>query len=646
MEARDIELIAEVQGCPGIAPAALAAHLGISARTVRSRIRACNDLLAGVARIDFKRDAPHGPGYVLTIAAPGEFAHLMRVQRAAVRVGLPATRSDRVAYLLNDLLQRTDWITLDEFAEMLYVSRASISGDLKQVEATLARFGLALEKRPRYGIRVSGPEMTRRICLAGIVVDRFEGGGLVGSGADDRASSDLMLDVVSQSVDRGLSEAGFHINSMVYQNLLVHIAIALLRIRKGCYVPMEAESLAKMCGTREFEVAHRIAVDIERRAGIVLPDEEVAYMAIHLAGKQTLAAGSSDEDGLVISDEVWGVVSRMLDRVWEAFRFDFRADLELRMNLARHIVPLSVRLRFHLSMENPILADIRARFPLAFSMARDASVVLAEAYGSELSEDETGYIALAFALALERKKGPAPKKRVLIVCASGRGSARLLEYRYRQEFGDYLESVETCDVSQVASRDFSQIDYVFTTVPLREAPPVPVREVSFFLEPEDVITVRDLLKRGMPATDGARYFSRELFFAHVACETKEQVITLLCERAAALREVSPNFEELVWERERAGATAFGGGVALPHPMQAAAAETFVTVALLDEPISWDGQEVQAVFLVAIAPDGHDELGDFYEGLAAFFIDTASVRDLLEHQDFERLLALLQVKIGR
>ena len=111
-----------------------------------------------------------------------------------------------------------------------------------------------------------------------------------------------------------------------------------MRISNDCYVPIEDSRLQRIVATHEYRAAEDIARRIDALTSISLPQEEVAYIAIHLAGKQTIYQ-TPDESSLVISDEVWQVVSDMLDRVWRVFRFDFRNDLELRMNLARHIQP-------------------------------------------------------------------------------------------------------------------------------------------------------------------------------------------------------------------------------------------------------------------------------------------------------------------
>lgn len=455
------------------------------------------------------------------------------------------------------------------------------------------------------------------------------------------AESDLLAHVTS-CVDAVISEADYQINSVAYQNLLVHISVAIMRIRENCYVPMESEHLRGIKGSREYPMAQAIAERIDRDLNVDLPEEEIAYIAIHLAGKQTLSI-DVDDQGLVISDEVWAVVSEMLDCVWNVFRFDFRNDLELRMNLARHIVPLAVRLRYNMRLKNPLLADIRRRYPLAYSMACDASSVLAEHYDAKLSDDETGYIALAFALALEHQKTDAPRKNVLMVCASGAGSARLLEYRCRQEFGDFVGEITTCDVLDLGKVDFDRIDYVFTTVPLNRTLPVPVREVRHFLDPSDIEGVRDLFRvEKREDEDISRYFDRALFFPHLGLATKREVLDFLIKRVAEHRDVASNFAELVWKREATVATSFGNGVAMPHPLEPASEETFVCVAVLEEPVAWDefGREVRVVFLSSFSAGEGLELQRFYSTLADMLVSRHAMATLEEGQDWETLMALL------
>ena len=627
LDGRDIKLIDIIDAHPDIDPVDLAERFSVSDRSVRTYVRKTNEALGSCAQIEKRR----GGGYSLRVLNASAFAALRARDAHVGQDAVPTTPEARVDYLLNDLLSRADWITVDDLASILFVSRNVITSDLRQVAATLERFGLVLEKRPHYGIRVTGPEMSRRLCLANLTLDCIIGTG--GSAS---------LDVIARCVSESLAEEDFQINSAAYQNLLVHIAVAVERIRANCYVPMEPEHLERMRSTPEYLIAKKVAAAVERELTTELPEEEIGYIAIHLAGKQTLYTPGSDADAnLVISDEVWNVVSRMLEMVWNAFHFDFRNDLELRMNLARHIVPLSVRLRYRMRIDNPLLSDIKQRFPVAYSMALESSCILAEEYGNALSEDEVGYIALAFALAIERQKSERPRKNILVVCASGQGSARLLEWRYRQEFGTWLDRIETCHVAHVASRDLTGIDYVFTTVPLERKPPVPVREVKYFLDDEDVNSVRRILSgEAAAAAPLAAYFDERLFLGALDAEDKDGALDALCARVAEVHDVPGDFRALVQRREELAQTCFGNLVAMPHPVTPVTTSTFVAVAVLNHSVSWNGQEVRAVFLVSVSSLRDQKLDAFYRGMARLLTSREAIQKLVSNPDFATLLDVI------
>lgn len=632
---QDIRLVRHILRAGGVTPADCAAHLDIKKRTLRDRIRHANESMGGCARIVY--DRPLGV-YQVQVSDEAAFTAWLRGDSPRDAIDrLPSTPEERTTYLVQDLLFRTDWITLEDLASMLFVSRSTISHDLRAVEQLFSKYNLVIEKRPRYGLRVSGSEMNRRLCLASIAVDTF-------LAADDLTgviSADA-LDEVECRVRGALDAQGYEINPVSRQNLVVHIAIALARINKGCYVPMEASYLEHVRDTREYVVAGEIARSVESSFSVRLPEEEVAYIAIHLASKR-LVEGEGDTGGegsLEITDNAWGLAAEMIEVVWRAFRFDFRDDAELRVNLARHLMPLIVRLRYNMSVENPLLTDIRTCYPLPFAMAADAASVLAEKYDAKVSDDEVGYIALLFALSLERKATSYAKKHVLVVCASGAGSARLLAYRLQSEFSSNFESVETCDASEFAERDITDIDYVFTTVPLERHVNVPVVHVSLFLDDSSRRDVRRAIDQ--EATESAlSYFSPDLFFSHLDFSSREEVIAFLCERAAEAVELPDNFEDLVWKREQAAATSFGNLLALPHPYEAVSPETFVTVGLLDRPVDWGGKPVQAVFLVCVSRDAGTDLEAFYHSMVSLFTNEQSIQRVLGDMRLEVLLNELE-----
>lgn len=638
------DFIRTVRANEGISQPDLAKRLGVSVRTVRTVVKDANAILDGVAKISLEKTGGYG------ISTDDEATFRALIDTPSTGGHIPTTPNERVQFIIQNLLMRSDWVTVEALAAMLFVSRRTVSNDLKQVETQIERFGLTVESRPYRGIRIAGAEMARRLCIADVVVETAGADiSSISSNADNSAATSsapgivdrAMLEQVQDIVNAALAATGFQVSSLAYQNLLVHIAIAILRIRRDCFVPavIDAGDQDDLPEREAMTSAQRIADDLERAFDIELPYEEVAYIAIHLAGKHVLDV-TGDADDLVIPESVWAQVGQMVDAVKRAYGFDFSDDLELRMNLARHVVPLAVRLTHKLKLANPLLADIRSRYPLAYGMATEAAMVLARAYDSEVTLEETGYLALSFALAIERQQSGARRVNILIVCASGAGSARFLEWKYHDAFGASLGRIETCDASRVATFDFSGIDYVFTTVPLDCEVPVPVCEVGYFLEPGDMARVRAVLGSAANGTAGT-YFDPLLFRAHLKARTKKEAIEALCAAVTQVRRVPVNFEKLVWERESVAQTCFGNQVAIPHPMEPVTDETFVAVGLIDKPIDWDGQPVRAVFLLSVGRDQGALLKDFYQSVARLLIDTASIQRLLEDQSLETLMKLLE-----
>ena len=638
MIANDREIVDIIASETGIAPAELAHRLGISQRTLREHIQRCNRSLEGIARITYSRRIG---GYEIAVEDRAAYQAWTERTRGLMSDDPASSVAARTAYLANDLLLRDDWVTLDTLAEVLFVSRACISGDLKRIEPLFARYGLSLEKRPRYGIRVVGSEIGRRLCLTDAAIRRLtetsEHDGLL-----DRELTPLLHEV-SSCVDEVLEQESFSINSLSYQNLVTHIAIAILRIRRGSYIQAETIT-SSIAGTRELAVAQLIAKQLADKLQIELPKSEVGYLAIHLAGKRVLYEGHPNEEGTVITDEIWDLVSRMLEVVYKLYRFDFRGNMELRMNLARHIAPLAVRLTYHMHLENPLLDDIKSRYPLPYAMAGEAAMILADAYGSYPSEHELGYIAMAFALALEQHKTNRAGSHVLVVCASGLASAHLLAYKIQQEYGAQIASIETCNVTEVPTWDFSQIDYVFTTVPLNAPVPVPVREITLMLTDADRELMKSVLS-GKTSFSLAGYFPQDLFFSHDRFASKQEAITTLCERLRRARpkEIPDAFEDLIWQREEMAPTSFGEPVALPHPIEAVSESTFVAISLLDEPLDWGPNSVRAIFLLSVTRDPNAKLSEFYGPLASLLNDAEAIGRLVKDQTYTRLIDELRTR---
>lgn len=617
----------------------LAEEMNVSSKTIRNQLKNLNDIISAYG---VTVESKHGAGYRLSVESEEKRAQLEQVMQKQRydRSSIPNSSEERVSYLLEFLLNNDDYVKLDALSELLYISKKTLTLNLKEVEAQLNEYHLKLVRKPNYGLRVEGREFDRRLCLAGMAAKKVQVmEKLVGN-------QDVTEEIqwIQNCIQECLAKYNFIISNVAYQNLILHIQIAIMRMRAGHYVPGVGDE-EPMHDQMSYTIAEEILDQIRVKFQVEFPPSEISYIAIHLEGKKTLAhvfPEDGEGENLVINQEISDLLDMMLLAVYDAFKFDFRNDLELRMALSRHLVPLTTRLKHDLKMTNPLIKEIKERYSLAYTMAQTACVILGYKYHTVVKDDEVGYIALLFALALERKQSEIQKKNILLVCASGMGSAQLLLYRYKKEFGPYINEISACDVNQVEHQDFSKIDYVFTTVPIPVKVPVPIQEVQYFLKSSDIWAVRKTLM-GKNESPVLHLYREELFLPHQTFADKEEALRAMCDYVCRLQLAPPEFYDSVRAREAVARTAFGNMVAMPHPIEVMGDQPFVCVALLDKPILWEENPdtmVQAIFLISVANYGNFDIQRFYQVTACLFLDEASMKELIKNQSYDTLKALL------
>ncbi len=94
-------------------------------------------------------------------------------------------------------------------------------------------------------------------------------------------------------------------------------------------------------------------------------------------------------------------------------------------------------------------------------------------------------------------------------------------------------------------------------------------------------------------------FEVDLFLIRPRVENKDQLIAMMVEKLVKKGDVTANYLESVFDRERATTTSIGRGVAIPHGNMTEINESRIVVAILDRPISWHGDMVEVVFLLAV-----------------------------------------------
>lgn len=606
----------------------MAQEVGVSVKTVRLRIKDLNHegQLHGFCITSKPRF-----GYSLKIIDQEKFGKYMS-EDGGRQSKIPGSLEERIDFLLAYLICQKDYIKIDDLCQFLYISRTTLTESLKHVERLVKQYGIEIDRKPNFGLKMKASEYDFRRCIGDYFVRRNVFG-------EWQNRKNRELESLGDTVLSLMKEKEIHMTETGFETFIYHVYVAVKRIRSG--FPIDGVDEKGLCLSREeWEFTDWLVEILSQRWQMEIDKKERDYIALYLAGKRTVNLEELSDSNFVINEEITRISEKILEVLFEEFNVDLRGDFHIRMLLNSHLVPFHIRIKYGISNTNQLLSDIKRNYGFPYAMASRIREVLEEEYQKSVSEDEAGYFATIFALALEEKKGDQrPKSNILIVCNSGKGSSRLLMAQYRQEFGDYLDHIYICDMVGLNRFDFTAVDYVFTTVPIRRHIPVPIMEVGCFLEESDKINVKNVLRNGKKPYLSSIY-RPDRFFAGLKGNNKEEVLENFC-RAIEKREKLPDhFLESVLIRENLGQTDFGNHVAMPHPYKILEEETKVWVAVLEKPVIWTKNQVSVLFLTSIGRTDED-LPYFYEATAGAMQDRDGMERLAREKKFEILMEILE-----
>lgn len=598
----------------------LAEKLLVSEKTIRNRIK---ELKIALKNYGAKIESKPRYGYRLIILDEDLF---VKVQLNQDDNDIPDTNEARQLYLIQTLINDQCYFKMDDLVEKLFISRNILSNNLKRVEEIFQQYQLTVERRPNYGIRLEGSEFNKR----NFIVNHLYGD------YDVIDQSQILMNLII-----GINqESAVNMSEVALDHFIRYCVVMIERIR-GKNNIKQNELIENEVSEATQKITNEYCDHIENLMQIIINQTERQYLAIQYGSKLSSDSYSKYGPNFVITGKIDELVFNMLNRVYEMFGINFRNNLELRMSLNQHLVPMDIRLRYNIPVTNPLKEMIKKEYPFPYTLATGASITLKEYYQREIPDDEISYLAVIFALATEKRDLMFEKKNIVLVCVSGKSSAQLFKYKYKQAFGEYINNIFDCNVIDLESFDFehNQIDYIFTTVPLAKKYPVPIYEINIFIDSSEILTYREMFESG-DKSKLLKYYSTNLFIPDLKASTKEEVIQQMCKQINRFGILPEGFYEAVMKREELGQTDFGNLVAIPHPYKTMGQQSFVAVAILEKPILWTTNEAQVIFMLSVGNTDDPDLEDFYKKTSAIFFDSKAIKQLIIEPRFETLIELL------
>ena len=584
----------------------------LSSKTIRKEINSLNSVIKDKGAII---ESKPGKGFIFKIKSKDKFKKFLKNDwyKYAYYQEEDGDKNLRYENILRMFLFSNSYIKQFELAEIFHVSESQINKDLPYIRQILDNYNLDLISKPYYGMKVEGSEKNIRLAIKNEIGEDpllFEG--------DENRNLFNKIQKIIDEMDFG---EDYYMPYVTFKNLVIHIYIAILRIKQKKFINLSQEFEKKVTSYKEYEIATNIVDELEEKLKIKIPKDELVYITTHLIAKNTI------RDQEKISTEILALSQKIIDEIYRVSKYDFRANIDFFFSLAIHLGPLINRIKYGFNMKNPILDDIKEN-KIPYLLATIGANVINEKYQTKLSEDEIGYIALHIMAAMN--SNTINTKNILIICGSGNSSAQIMKAQLNRQFKNNINEIKTTDLRSLDQINMKNYDLIISSVKIDSPCDLPIVYVDIIFSKVDLDNIKIAFEdnRLKKIYD---IFANSVFIKTDKFKNKLEVLKFIAETIEDKSNIKKEkgLNQLK-KREGMGNTSFDN-IAIPHILDQVEGDSYSVIIILDEPIKWNDKKIKLVYSLVIG----DRLGDmslYYEKLGDFLSDKKALTKALETKD--------------
>ena len=407
--------------------------------------------------------------------------------------------AERCNIILSQLLKSQEPIKLIALSQLLNVTDATISNDLDKIEPWIRKMNMNLVRKPGLGVYLEGLEKDIRKAIISHIYENIHEQDILNllyskKKKTNELTSDadkFLLDLVDKNIIQKVEEAvkatmqqqKSSLSMNAFSGLVVHLTLAVQRLLKGETIKIDVAFLGKIKQKKEFELAENIGENIEKVFQVKIPEEETAYITMHLLGARNNY--EQDVDIQYSSFHLIRIAKDIVKIAQQESGISLLKKSRLLIGLYKHLKPAVMRIKMKMEIRNPLLQEMKEKYPKWMTLAKKAARPLEEELQTPLPEAEIAYLAMHLGAALEEANMQEQYFKVLVACPTGIGTSKLLATQLKREFSN-LEIVAIVSAVNV-DYDFykhESVEFIISTVPIENAK-LPVVVVDFMLNEND-----------------------------------------------------------------------------------------------------------------------------------------------------------------
>lgn len=618
-----IRLLLESQPCTANT---LADRMGVSVRSIKNYVHDINEEFP-------KTIASSREGYILDLEMAKDI-----LKNDSERV--PQTSEERVIFILTQLIDhhQSEPVNVYDLCDEMYISLSTLKNELQKVKRRLSKFDLELISQGDE-ITIRGLEKNKRKMLSTILYDESNVNFVNLSSLQD-AFIDIDIEFIKNTVLEIFEEYHYFINDYSLINLVLHITIAIDRIRNNNFNTQNVDERPEV-HLHEYELAQKVAKRMEEHFDIKYSDAEVYEMTLLIISRATTidykSINSTNLEEFIGKDCLELVNQLILDI--NAFYYIDLSEQEFLIRFALHIRNLLVRSKNNYFSKNPLTEGIKTACPLIYDVSVSLAGTIKEKTGVSINDDEIAYIAFHLGSTLEAQKNLTAKITAALYCPNYYDMNLKITDTIKQYFAnDLLITNILTDESEFDK--IKETDLIITTIPISKIVTTPMIQISLFLTDKDRTTLSDKIDelRKIKKRKEFEGYLRELIIPEFfekknGLPTEKECINYMVKKMTKHGYVDNSFKNEILEREKMSSTAFGN-FAIPHAMKMYAHKTGMNIIVSDEPILWNGQSVNLVIMLCFNINERYIFNEIFDPITMILSESENVRKITTSKSYE------------
>lgn len=379
----------------------------------------------------------------------------------------------QIALLSAIALQVEETFSTATLAEQFDVSTTTIQQDISRLNDILTKYNIQIERTEEQTLFVSGSEVYIRLYLSQILsneINEFDLFQVLGNNELESVETESqyllslvdasILRMVYQAVENEQPEMLSKISDEILLNLLLLVTISLVRLEQNHKI----NHLHSIDHNQLFPYMQQILSIVkvfDTTYKELLNTTELSFFAMQMRGVNVRKNHSIFQK--TYDMELGFNIKYLIQLVSSEFHINFNKDSVLYHDLINHIGAALKRLEMNLpEIENTVLVKLKQQYPKLYSIVEEK---LIEVFSPAIfSEQEIGYVVTHFASSFE-KHGYSRDLKILVVCASGIGTSKILKTRLERSIPEinHIDVLRAVDLTEV---DVDQYEIIFSTIAL------------------------------------------------------------------------------------------------------------------------------------------------------------------------------------